>query len=133
MSREHVEALRKYFDLVNQGRFDEAFGLMHDDVVADFSRRLIEPGVANGRRQVVAEAAKVREAWNELTVVPESFHDGGDSVVVELTSVGRGALSGAETRARTAELWTFRGERVIHWVYYGSDLESALEAAGLRE
>jgi ketosteroid isomerase-like protein len=133
MAPGHVETVRSYYELVNEERFDEAFQLFDEDVVADFSRRLIEPGVAKGRGQVVAQAAKVREAWDRLEVVPESFHEAGDSVVVELTSIGRGALSGAKTRARTAELWTFRGDSVIHWVYYGSDLESALEAAGLRE
>ena len=123
--------MRRYYELVNEGRLDEAFEAFDDDVVADFTRRLIEPGVATGRGEVVARAAEVREAWAELTVTPEEFHEAGDRVVVELTSVGRGALSGAETRARTAELWTFREGKVVHWVYYGSDLEAALQAAGL--
>ena len=131
MSGQRVEAVKRYYELSNAGDYAAAFEVFDDDVLIDFSRRLIEPGVVRGRSAAEGQAAKVREAWDSITVTPERFHDGGNHVVVELTSRGRGVHSGVETVARTAELWTFDGDKVVHWTYFGSDLESALEAAGI--
>jgi ketosteroid isomerase-like protein len=129
MSAENVAAVRAYYDAFNRGDHESAYAFLAEDFVADYSRRSIEAGIARGREQAIAVAEAVREAWGELSVEPEELIERGNRVIAVVANRARGAVSGAEIGARTAQVWTLRDGKAVRFEYFGSR-EEALEATG---
>ena len=129
MPGEDVELVRRYYEAMSSGDLEAAAAFLAPDVEADFSRRLVEPGVARGREAVMAAAARVREAWADLTVEPEELFEFGERVVAVVHSRGTGRGSGASVDACTAQVWRVREGLAVHWEYFGSKTQ-ALEALG---
>ncbi len=127
MSAANVAAVRSYYDAFNRGDHEAAEAFFAEEIVVDYTRRLIEPGVARGREAAIAASERVREAWGELSVEPEELIDRGDRVVAVVVSRARGVTSGAETSSRTAQVWTLRDGKAIRFEYFG-DPEEALDA-----
>ena len=123
----NLEAVRTYYDAFNRGDHEAAEAFLAEDIVVDYSRRPIEPGVAQGREEALAAVARVREAWGEISVEPEELIDRGDVVIAVVVNRARGAASGAEISSRTAQVWTLRDGRAVRFEYYGSR-DEALEA-----
>ena len=126
MSAANVAAVRSYYEAFNRGDDEAAEAFLAEDIVVDYTRRLIEPGVARGREAAIAASERIREAWGELSVEPEELIDRGDRVVAVVISRARGAASGAETSSRTAQVWTLHDGRAVRFEYFG-DPEEALE------
>ena len=125
---ESVEAVRAYYEAFNAGDYEKCEDFMADDVVADASRRQVEPGVWYGKDAVSAAARKVREAWERLTVEPEELLPIGDSVVVAVVvNRARGAHSGADVESRTAQVWVVQDGKATRFEYF-STKEEALAA-----
>jgi ketosteroid isomerase-like protein len=129
MSAENVAAVRAYYDAFNRGDDEAAEAFLAEDIVVDYSRRTIEPGVARGREAAIAAAQRVREAWGELAVEPQELVERGDRVIAVVVNRARGAASGAETSSRTAQVWTLRDGRAVRFEYFG-DPEEALAKTG---
>jgi len=72
------------------------------------------------------------ESMGDVTLVGEEFVDAGSSVVVSVVHRGVGKDSGAAAEMRYAEVWTFRGAKVIRREQFESR-DEALEAVGLSE
>lgn len=123
----NIAAVRNYYDAFNRGDHAAAEGFLAEDIVVDYSRRSIEPGVAHGREAAIAASNRVREAWGELKIEPEELIERGDRVIAVVVNRARGAASGAEASSRTAQVWTLRGGRAVRFEYFGSP-EEALEA-----
>ena len=76
--------------------------------------------------------ADTDESWEEIRFDAEALRDAGERVVAigHLSARARG--TGAQVGARMAMVWEFRGGQVSRARTY-SDVEEALEAAGLSE
>ncbi len=72
------------------------------------------------------------EAFEDFRVEAEELKDNGDQVLALVRVRGRGRASGVDIDIRAANLWTFRGGRLIRGQVF-PDREMALEAAGLSE
>ena len=69
-------------------------------------------------------------AWESCRIEAESFHDGGDQVVVFVRVHGRGRGSTIEVDMENAHVWTMRDGRALSIRAY-TDRERALREAGL--
>jgi ketosteroid isomerase-like protein len=130
MTEATVHIVRHYYEAVNRADDEAVRELFSEDVVADASRRLVEPGVWRGRAEVMAAAAQVREAWDTLVLVPEELIPSGDRVVAVVLNKALGRNSGVAVESRTAQVWTVREGRITRFEYFGTP-EEAFEAVGL--
>jgi len=80
-------------------------------------------------REVAGERG---DGATRLLVADELIELDERSILVIGRIHGRGKQSGADTEARTFDIWTFEGGEVIGQ-HQSFDRESALEAAGLSE
>ena len=132
MSEENVEIVRRGYVALSQGDGDALRDLAGPDLVVDFSRRLMEPGVMRGRDEALAWFSQTRETWEDWPVwEPQELIDADDKVVAYIRTAARGKGSGVEVEAYVWNLWTFRDGKVVELIYFGDDRAAALEAAGL--
>jgi ketosteroid isomerase-like protein len=133
MSQENVELVRRIYALLDRG--DDPVDLLPPDLIADFSRRLIDPVILR-RDQASAEYDRVRhEIFEEGHVgwEPKELIDAGDKVLAFIWTSGRGKASGVEVGAHVWNVWTFRDGKPVEWTYFGENRAEAHEAVGLAE
>jgi ketosteroid isomerase-like protein len=88
-------------------------------------------GQVKGREQVVAFLRSFMGAWDEHEIEIEEVRELDDGKVLVLsTERGRGRMSGIETVAHPAALWTLRDGRVVRFEAFG-DRDEARRRAGL--
>ena len=130
VSEENVETVRRIFELVNQGAFDELAAFTPADFELDLSR---SRGL-NTRVYRAEESSRLweglTEAWAEYEFFETEMIDAGDIVVRVGGLRGRGKGSGLEVEAEGASVWSFRDGSLISGALFQSRAE-ALEAAGL--
>ena len=103
--------------------FDPSFVLVIDEPLPD-------AGAHVGRQGLRAYMDGFLEPWEKLTITATSLEQAGDTVLAECTQAGTGIESGAATELRYYQLWTFRGDALIH-LEVTNDRERARSAAGL--
>ena len=134
MSEENVEIVRRVYVALSRGDKDTVREMAAPELVVDFSRRLVEPGVLRGRDEAVAALGQIREPWDDWPVwEPQELIDTGDKVLAFIRTSARGKGSGVEVEAYVWNLWTFRDGKLAELTYFGDDRAAALEASGLSE
>ena len=134
MSEENVEIVRRVYVALSRGDEDTVREMAAPELVVDFSRRLVEPGVLRGRDGAVAALGQIREPWDDWPVwEPQELIDTGDKVLAFIRTSARGKGSGVEVEAYVWNLWTFRDGKLAELTYFGDDRAAALEASGLSE
>ena len=132
MSQENVEIVRRGVDAFSRAAWEESVELMAPEVEWHDAPDLPGARLYQGREGVLARWRDMAEALDDFTVEIEQLFDGGDQVVVFLTSRGRGRISGIEVSRKLAQVCTVRDGQVIKLVGYDNRAQ-ALEAAGLSE
>lgn len=81
---------------------------------------------------VAAYMRRLPESFSALSYEVEEAREAGTAVLVLVHSSARGAVSDISTDARTAHLWRFEGDRVVHFAVYPVRAEglAAFNAAG---
>ena len=132
MSQENVELARRVVEWFNAGDADALQAHSTADVEIVPLRAEIEDTVYRGSGAAASFMADTDESWEEIRFDAEALRDAGERVVAigHLSARARG--TGAQVGARMAMVWEFRGGQVSRARTY-SDVEEALEAAGLSE
>lgn len=114
MSAENVAIVRKLFADFEAGDLAAVFSAFAEDI------EWMEPygyfAGAGGVRGVAAVEeilGKYPEVWSEFALVPESFLDAGDHVVVTGLQQGVARATGAPYRGRFCNVWTLAAGRVV--------------------
>jgi ketosteroid isomerase-like protein len=135
MPEENVEIVRAAMEAWNRGDWDQALKDGTPDLVFDNSRDLGEwRGVHHGADEVKAMWQKFTEPWESVRIEIQEFIDVSEQVVLTRQKahfVGRGGIE-VPGPVRSGWLWTIRDGALVHLAVY-SDLDEALEAAGLSE
>ncbi len=129
MSQENVETVRRIYDAFAEGDFARAL----EEGESDFE--WIPPeqdvqGPVQGKESLRRFLEDQNEAFEDFRVEAEELKVHGDQVLALIRVSGRGRGSGVEFDIRAANLWTFRGGRLIRGQVF-PDRREALEAAGL--
>ena len=134
MSEENVELVRRAYVALSRGDEDTLRELAAPEIVVDFSRRLVEPGLLSRDEALGAVFNRLRETWDDWPVwEPQELIDADDKVAAFIRTTARGKGSGIEVEAYVWNLWTFRDGKVVELTYFGDDRAAALEGAGLSE
>jgi ketosteroid isomerase-like protein len=119
--------VRELFERFNSGDRNSVLELLAEDFVAEVPPSMsAEPDVYEGREGVLRYLEAFDGLMEDVRFEPVEFHEHGDTPIVELLLVGRGATSGIEVAQRAV---------VIVWVEDGRikrmqplpDLEAARE------
>jgi len=84
-----------------------------------------EGDIAHGHEGVRRSMERWLDSWSGYWIQPEDFIERGDSVVVLVREGGRGGSSGVEIERRRADVFTFRGNRVV--LFHAMPTEQALD------
>ena len=131
MSQENVEIVRRVYDAFGEGDFARALEEAGTRFRVDAPEQDIQ-GPVQGLESLRRFLEDQNEAFEDFRVEAEELKDHGDQVLALIRVSGRGRASGVEFDIRAANLWTFRGGRLIRGQVF-PDRRKALEAAGLRE
>ena len=132
MSRENVGLVRRFYE---EGLFDQDPGWLLEFAAPDIEYvnppYAVEPGVRRGPEAVVRAMRGFAEVWEESRHELHELFDGGDIVVAAVSWYTRTRVSDAELLQEEAHTWVIRDGRVARFEW-GTDLDAALGAAGLR-
>jgi ketosteroid isomerase-like protein len=132
MSQGDVEILRKALEQASQD--PEAFYAVIDPAVEwDTTRQVPDGDVSRG----VAGVHRFFRRWEgplaRYEYVLEEVVDMGDQVFTVLCERASGRGSGAPVERRIAQIWTFRGGRVVRYRGFQDKTEALRAAASPRE
>jgi uncharacterized protein len=119
MPGSNVEVVRAIVTAFNEGRFAEALELCTDDVEFDWSRRMLDGQVLQGRDATIRFLEETREIFDEIHIPSEDLTDLGDGLVLLYgTARFKGRASGLDVEAAAANLWTVRDGKVARFRFY---------------
>jgi uncharacterized protein len=128
MSEENVEIVRQGFEAYV--RRDLAAATAHHDDAIVF-KPAEEPPI-EGREAVLSYIQRWEEPWDDYEAKVEDLVDAGDSVLVTFQVKARGKGSGIEVDARSYQVHSLEGGKLVRMEEY-LDRDEALRAAGLSE
>ena len=134
MSRENVEVVRDQFAAVNERDFPRAMNHYSEDVelIVD-PDAFLESGAFRGREAVGEWFGNwFRTFAPGYRFEVEEARDLGDAVLLVASHRGRGRVSGAEVRGRTAYLYRLRDGKIVRAELFAS-VAAAAQAASVSE
>ncbi|MGH2975121.1 MAG: nuclear transport factor 2 family protein [Solirubrobacterales bacterium] len=133
MSQENVEIVRRIYDggLIDKDP-DWLLELASPDIEYVNPPYAVEPGVRRGPVEVVRAMRAFAEVWEKSRHELHELFDCGDIVVAAVSWYTRSRGSESELVQEEAHSWSLRKGQIARFEW-GKDLETALEAAGLRE
>jgi ketosteroid isomerase-like protein len=126
VSEENVELIRRIYEAWGKG--ESARDFIHPEVEYVNPPYAVEPGTLVGRKSF----AKVRSAYDDVSVTPHRFIDAGDDVVVLATITGTSRGAGVPIDREHGYVWTVADGQAIHFRWFNTPGQ-ALEAVGLGE
>ena len=124
MSSENVAVVRSVYENFATGDVPAVLAVLAPDIEWIESPQAFLPhrGTHRGPAEVAAKVfGMVVEHFDEFAVVPETFHDAGDVVVVEGRAVGK-TKAGGILDAPAAWVWTVRdGRATANHNYHDTD------------
>lgn len=123
MSAANVGLVRSIYEAWAEGRSARDF--IADDVEYVNPPDAIESGVLHGRKSF----ARIRDAYEDVEVVPERYVDAGDDDVVVIAKLLVGTR-GFHTETTQGYVWTVRDGQAVRFRWFNDPAE-ALAAVGL--
>jgi ketosteroid isomerase-like protein len=124
MAQENVELVRSIYGAWAEGRSARAF--IAEDVEYVNPHDAIESGVRRGRKSF----ARIREAYDDVRVVPERYVEAGDEDVVVIARLEVGTR-GLNTETTQGYVWTVRDGQAVRFRWFNDPAE-AFAAVGLQ-
>jgi ketosteroid isomerase-like protein len=130
MSRENVEIVRSAFAAFEEGDLTAILDSAADDLIT----HRVEPdnAIYHGKEGFLQGTADWIEGFEDWTVTPREFIDGGDSVVVRVHQTARGEKSGVPVEGDIWFVFELRETKIARLSFHMRE-DAALEAAGLSE
>jgi ketosteroid isomerase-like protein len=130
MATSNVEVVRAVVTLFNRGDFGAAMDMCTEDVVFDWSRRMLDGQVVTGHEENRRFLEGILEIFDEIHIPADDVTDlGGGLVLLFGTARFKGRASGLDVEAAAANLWTVRDGKVSHFRFYQTKEEALEDAA----
>ena len=114
MGSESVELVRRVYIACQEGDLEELLTLVDREVSWSPVLRFLEgEQPALGHQGIRRWFRRIRITYRSLRVVPESFEDHGDRVLVLGRLVGASRLEEGDLDVHVAWIWTVRAGRVV--------------------
>ena len=126
MPPSNVDVVRAVVAALNRGDFTAATEMCTEDVEFDWSRRMLDGEVLQGREELRRFMLGTMEIFDEIHIPHDELTDlGGDLVLLVGKARFKGHASGLDVEASAANLWTVRDGKVSRFRFYQTE-EDAL-------
>jgi uncharacterized protein len=127
VSAENVQVLRDGYAAFARGDVPAVMAAFDESIVWNTPRTLPFGGTYEGHAGVGGFFAGLASRWTDLSVEPEEFIDGGDTIVVIVRL--RGTAAGGTLDSQAVHVWRMRnGKATSHTEF--SDTAAAREVLG---
>jgi hypothetical protein len=129
---ENVTLIEAMYAAFARGDLDGVIAAMHPDIAWHEAEHSLwhEPGGYHGPADVLSNVfGRIPEQFADFRVVPQGFHDAGDTVIVE----GRYQATtptGEKLDAQVCHVWTIRDGKVGRFDQYTDTLQLAQVVGG---
>ena len=119
---DNVSFMRNLYDAFGRGEIPTVLGAMSPDI--HWHQAEGNPYRPSGEPWVGPDAIlnnlfmKLGGEWDGFTVHPKSFHDAGNSVIVEGRYTGKYKASGKSTDMQFCHIWDIKGGKVTRFQQY---------------
>jgi ketosteroid isomerase-like protein len=120
MPPSNVDVVRAVVGAFNRADFGTAMEMCTPDVEFDWSRRLLDGEIVQGRDNVRQFMEQAMEIFDEIRIDEEEMIDLGDEVLMVGNGRFKGRASGLDVEARAANLWAVRAGKVARFRFYQS-------------
>jgi ketosteroid isomerase-like protein len=117
-----VQRLKDWYEGLAEGNLESVFAALDSDI--EWRQAEGHPYQPSGAPWVGREAikqnlfAKLGADWEDFAVIPHSFHDAGDIVVVEGRYTGRFKGTGGRLDAQFCHIWQVRNGGLARFQQY---------------
>jgi ketosteroid isomerase-like protein len=132
MAREHVEIAKQAIDAFNRTDVDAFVELTTADFEWSPSMVAIEGEIFRGVEGIAAYFVSLSNAWKEFLIIPGTFREAGDVVVMLGALRGRGPNSDVTVDSSLGMAFDMRGRKIAR-IRGFLDHAEALRAAGAGE
>ena len=133
MGSESVELVRRVYIAWQEGDLEELLTLVDREVSWSPVLRFLEgEQPALGHQGIRRWFRRIRITYRSLRVVPESFEDHGDRVLVLGRLVGASRLEEGDLDVHVAWIWTVRAGRVVEMKAFLEERTAREELASRR-
>jgi hypothetical protein len=129
MSSTDVDTLRNAYEAFAEQDIPTVMAAFHEDIEWVAPETLPFGGTYHGVEGVGNFFSQLPEHWEGLSVSPEEFIDGGDTIVVVVRTRGTGAAGSIDDQG--VHLWRMRDGKAASFKEF-SDTAAALQALGLQ-
>ena len=124
---DNVETAKAAYEAFGNGDMDTLKEMFAEDAEWFSSDELPLGGKTEGRDQIIANFEQLPSYWDEFSVTPDEFIDGGD--VVTVRGEQHGAGKGGSFDCRFAHVMRFADGKLVRGEFY-SDSAKAKAALG---
>lgn len=129
--KSNVETVRGLYESFAEGDIDSVVNTWASDIELIEPEGLVGSGTFEGPDEILENVfASLADDWRDVSVTPERFVDGGDTVVALITWSGINVDTGKSTEFRGAHVFDFEDEKIVRWTSYA---DSALFNAALED
>jgi ketosteroid isomerase-like protein len=135
MSDEHVHLARTGYAALAAGDLDRVLEIIDPGIVLEVHTGrpdLPETQKLHGHAGFRENIGALTEVFENIEVIPETFIDLGDQLIVEIRTVGHGRASGIRVENRVVHIWTIRDGKATRFRVFATRQE-ALDELGLSE
>ncbi|MBM4188779.1 MAG: nuclear transport factor 2 family protein [Gemmatimonadetes bacterium] len=132
---DNVNLLKNLYAAFGRGDIPTVLGAMSQDI--HWHEAESNPYMPSGEALVGADAVlnnlfmKLGADWDGFAVHPKSFHDAGDSVIVEARYSGRYKATGKSMDTQVCHVWDVKGGKVTRFQQY-ADTAKLQDVMGAR-
>ena len=119
---DNVSLLKSLYDAFGRGDIPTVLGAMSPDI--KWYEAESNPYMPSGKAWIGPDAVlnnlfmKLGEEWDGFTVHPKSFHDAGNSVIVEGRYSGTYKATGTSMDTQVCHVWDVKGGKVTRFQQY---------------
>lgn len=129
--KSNVETVQGLYESFAEGDIDAVVDTWTPDIELIEPEGLVGSGTFEGRDEILENVfAGLANDWQDVSVTPERFVDGGDTVVALITWSGTNIDTGNSTEFRGAHVFDFEEGKIARWTSYA---DSALFNAALED
>ena len=111
---ERLAAIQAVYARYAEGDFASSLPLLDPSIALVIDTDIPDGGTFFGFAGVREYMTRFLESWERLTITAESIEEVDNVVVAKVLQHAVGLGSGATATLEYFQLWTFRGEKVVH-------------------
>lgn len=127
----NIGTVKGMYESFAEGDIEAVAATWASDIEFNEPEGFIGGGTFHGSDEIIENAFGVMaNVWKEVSVVPEQFVEGGDTVVALYTWSGTSTETGKSVEFPGAHVFKFKDGKIARWRSYG---DTALFNAALKE